>query len=174
MIRKIYILLLLCLISIVSIGQINVGTNFRATGQFPLDNRTIFEDTITRNTLENTYRYEGLLVYVKDLQKTYQLKGGLTNTCWVEVLQTAIVGDTTNFDTTCTGVTIYSITDGKLWEHMKKYDEYGNFLSCVWVDVSERPSEPVVVTSLYDSIPFSHITHIKPIYPILFDTLDGA
>jgi hypothetical protein len=61
-IKKI-LLILFFFLSIASFSQINSGTNFRVTGQLPIDTRFIFSDVNARDNLFSGERYEGLFVY---------------------------------------------------------------------------------------------------------------
>ena len=81
--KKILILLLL-LISTQLFSQINVGTNFQITGQLPIDNRTVFSDSIQRNLLPINYRYDGLTTYTVSDHKYWKLTGGIYNSNWSE------------------------------------------------------------------------------------------
>ena len=123
--------------TVLSQAQINVGTNFQVTGQLPLDNRYVFNDTIERNSISMNYRYEGLSVYIKNLQKNFQLRGGIENINWQETVSTAIVvSDTTGLDPLCEGLTIYSLADSTMWQHRPIIDTvsssptYGDTIGC--------------------------------------------
>lgn len=52
-------------------------------------------DTTARNAIAAEDRYEGMLVYVTDVQKYYSLKGGILNSNWTELAQ----GETTIIST---------------------------------------------------------------------------
>jgi hypothetical protein len=63
---------------------INLSSQFDVNAQIPLDSRTTVADTTARDAIPAIQRYEGLTVYCLADEKTYQLKGGILNTDWVE------------------------------------------------------------------------------------------
>lgn len=42
-------------------------------------------DTTARDAIDSGERYEGLIVYVIDIETNYQLRGGITNSDWVDI-----------------------------------------------------------------------------------------
>jgi hypothetical protein len=63
---------------------IRVNTGFEVNTQLPIDLRTIANTTTDRNAISASWRFEGLAVYVLDIEKEYRLIGGTTNANWVE------------------------------------------------------------------------------------------
>lgn len=63
---------------------INLAANFTMNAGLPLDDREVVANTIARDAIPTGRRYEGLTVYVENLQKKFTLTGGLTNANWVE------------------------------------------------------------------------------------------
>jgi hypothetical protein len=63
---------------------IQLGSNFTVNTSLPLDDRTVVETITQRNNILAGKRYEGLIVYVSDEQKNYQLQGGIDNINWTE------------------------------------------------------------------------------------------
>lgn len=66
-------------VELVGFSQVQVGTNFKITGQLPIDQRFVFEDTVARNALSTNFRYDGLFCYTTSDSSNWQLKGGITN-----------------------------------------------------------------------------------------------
>lgn len=63
---------------------IRVNTGFEVNTQLPIDLRTIANTTADRNAISASWRFEGLSVYVLDIEKEYRLIGGTTNSNWTE------------------------------------------------------------------------------------------
>ena len=96
--RKLFLSIVLLFLTTLCFSQINVGTNFNITGQLPIDVRYVKADTVARNAISSTFRYEGLNVYVISEGVTYILKGGITNSNWKEI------GGYSPWDTTSTSI----------------------------------------------------------------------
>ena len=63
---------------------ITLGSNFDVQTGLPLDSRTVVADLTARDAINALQRYEGLEVYVESEEKKFFLKGGITNSDWVE------------------------------------------------------------------------------------------
>lgn len=63
---------------------INVASNFDVSTNLPLDSRSVKADITARNAIASGVRFDGLKVYVIATQKTYVLKGGITDSDWYE------------------------------------------------------------------------------------------
>lgn len=63
---------------------INVASNFDVSTNLPLDSRSVRADNTARDAIGSGLRFEGLKVYVLSEQKTFVLKGGITNAHWAE------------------------------------------------------------------------------------------
>jgi len=64
--------------------SIPISSNFNLSTQLPLDARTVVADITTRDLIPSIQRYEGMIVYVTDINTNYQLQGGVTNVDWVD------------------------------------------------------------------------------------------
>lgn len=62
-----------------------LGSNFDVQTALPLDSRTVVADLTARDAINSLQRYQGLIVYVVDIQKNFQLIGGITNFDWQEL-----------------------------------------------------------------------------------------
>lgn len=71
--------------------------------QFPIDLRTVKADMNARNAIETFQRYEGLTVWVVAEQRKYRLIGGIENTNWVDVTESAGLQAVTVSPSTPTG-----------------------------------------------------------------------
>lgn len=63
---------------------IPIGDSFGRSTAKPLDASSVVADVTARNAIASGIRYEGLKVYVVADQKTYILKGGITNSDWAD------------------------------------------------------------------------------------------
>jgi len=63
--------------------SIPISSNFNLAAQLPLDARTVVTDITARDLIPSIQRYEGMIVYVTDINTNYQLQGGVTNVDWV-------------------------------------------------------------------------------------------
>lgn len=61
---------------------IDVAFGFNLNSPVPMDSRSIAETIAERDAIKAEVRYEGLIVYVKETQQIYHLKGGTENTNW--------------------------------------------------------------------------------------------
>jgi len=59
--------------------------NFSIYKPAPIDSRSVFTNTTTRDALSSAYRYEGLITYCVAEQTFYALIGGITNANWVAI-----------------------------------------------------------------------------------------
>lgn len=62
----------------------NIADGFKLSTALPIDDRYVFADQGTRDSLNTLLRYEGLKVYVIADQLFYSLVGGITDAHWVE------------------------------------------------------------------------------------------
>lgn len=62
-----------------------LGSNFDVQTALPLDSRTVVADITARDAINALQRYEGMIVYVVDVQKNFQLIGGITDFDWQEL-----------------------------------------------------------------------------------------
>ncbi len=62
---------------------ISISTNFKLGAAMPLDARQKVDTIENRNAIDTGLRYDGLKTYVVEDGRTYVLKGGITNDCWV-------------------------------------------------------------------------------------------
>ena len=59
--------------------------SFDMKAQRPLDSRSVQATVVSRNAIPSYQRYEGLIVYVRETQHNYQLRGGILDINWVEI-----------------------------------------------------------------------------------------
>lgn len=59
--------------------------NFDLGAALPLDSRAVKNTIAERNAIPSYKRYEGLIVYVRDTQKNYQLRAGVLDANWVDI-----------------------------------------------------------------------------------------
>lgn len=64
---------------------IDIYTGFNLNSPVPIDSRFVANDLVERNTIPDSKRYEGLLVYVKEEKIFYVLSGGTNNSHWSEI-----------------------------------------------------------------------------------------
>lgn len=64
---------------------IPLGSNFDVQTGLPLDSRAQVLTLVARDAIPSLRRWEGMIVYVKEDQTSYSLKGGLTNDLWEPV-----------------------------------------------------------------------------------------
>ena len=71
---------------------IPISANFDLGSGIPLDSRLVKADITARNALNTvTQRYEGMPVFVVATGKNYQLRGGVADVNWVEMVDTGEV-----------------------------------------------------------------------------------
>jgi hypothetical protein len=63
---------------------ITIPQGFDVQSSEPAEIKTVQETPAARNAISLATRYEGMKVYVKSIQKNFQLIGGLTNDFWVQ------------------------------------------------------------------------------------------
>lgn len=71
--------------------SIPLSSNFNLVTQLPLDARFMMADTTARDAIPSIQRHEGLLVYTIADGKTWQLRGGITNSDWVDLIGSGTV-----------------------------------------------------------------------------------
>jgi hypothetical protein len=104
---------------------IYLSSQFDLRAGLPIRKYMTVANTSQRDAIPSINRHEGFITYVADIEKNYQLQGGITNSDWVELLSSTISADwsdVTNKPTTESG---YGITDGfTSWD--KDYDDLIN------------------------------------------------
>lgn len=60
-----------------------VSSQFRELSALPIEEKMVVVDLTARDAIPAGERYEGLFTYVVSEQRTYQLRGGITNSDWV-------------------------------------------------------------------------------------------
>src|ERR1035437_7261847 len=65
--------------------MIPISTNFNVLTNLPIDSRFVFNTIGDRDSLNPTYRYEGLIAYGIFEETNWQLVGGIENSNWVEL-----------------------------------------------------------------------------------------
>lgn len=63
---------------------IKISSQFDLNTQIALDSRTWATSLTVRDAIPSYQRYEGLMCFVQEEGKTYQLVGGITNEFWQE------------------------------------------------------------------------------------------
>lgn len=61
-----------------------ITSNFDMNSALPLDSRFVVADNTARDAITSGRRFQGLLVFVTATGKTWQLRGGITNSDWKE------------------------------------------------------------------------------------------
>ena len=105
---------------------IKVTSNFDEQASLPLDSRTVQLNITNRNNIPSSIRYEGMVVYVIDDKKTYQLVNGITNTDWVEFGSSDIIDDgNSSLTTTYSSDKIDTLISGSL-NYLGSWDASSN------------------------------------------------
>jgi hypothetical protein len=74
-------------------------SSFELKSSKPLDVRSTVNTVAERNAIPVGERYKGLSIYVDDIQRTFQLRGDITNADWVDnsnIASGSITADMTN------------------------------------------------------------------------------
>lgn len=61
-----------------------LASNFDVNTGLPLDSRFVTADLTSRDAIPSLVRWDGMFVYVESEERYFQLKGGITNSDWVE------------------------------------------------------------------------------------------
>lgn len=76
-------LLLLPAIAVADTGDIPLSSNFQENSGRPLDSKLVTASSTTRAAISSTLLYDGMIVYQKDTNHSYQLQGSTYN--WVDL-----------------------------------------------------------------------------------------
>jgi hypothetical protein len=91
--KKLVLIISLLFSTVIAFSQAEIRNDgaVHATGNFPVALSSEIKgtpkrvrDTIERNAIQASFRDTGMFVHVTNINKTYQLQGGILNTNWVE------------------------------------------------------------------------------------------